>query len=148
MERNVARNCQDLLKLVRQKRVSNGELKADFRGKFEKILSCLLGGLAVHQEVVYWHDGHLGPGEHYRGGDHSGQQEVPLLRHVQPPAWGVESDVISPHNQNLPVSPDTVAMAASVACWFFARGKVAWKWSTMALLVLRDFLAGLSTRFT
>ena len=51
MERNVARNCQDLLKLVRQKRVSNGELKADFRGKFEKILSVISEGEQYKTEV-------------------------------------------------------------------------------------------------
>jgi len=41
MERNIRGTCQDLLSLVHQKRVSNEELKEDFKGKFDEILGVL-----------------------------------------------------------------------------------------------------------
>ena len=51
MERNIRGTCPDLLSLVHQKRVSNEELKEEFKGKFDEILGVLAKDDCYKMEV-------------------------------------------------------------------------------------------------
>ena len=54
-----------------------------------------------------------------------------VLSRYQPTQYQVTPPhSLTPHtllSKHFPVSPESVPRAASVACWFFALGKVAWK---------------------